>query len=326
MQCTNNLKQLALALHNYHDAYRTFPPQSVGTTQPSGDWGSGNWRLQQGNRGSWLLMALPYYDQAPLKDLIDNGGVLSNSDSVPTGRGGANGLWDGYFPFRTKVATILCPSDGRGIRATNNGAAKNNYMCSVGDTLLNNQNTTNNRGMFSHVRGTSIADAIDGTSNTAFLSERTIQTAWGGPDCNNLHGCYTIVTGLDNNPSACLATRGPGATVIGNYPTSHQRVGEAYPCGYAQMTGFTTVLPPNSPQCANGRGEWEWGVYPPDSYHPGGVNLAMADGSLRFISDSIDVGDVSLPAPNISLLKASVYGLWGALGTKNGTEPTFMGN
>ena len=50
----------------------------------------------------------------------------------------------------------------------------------------------------------------------------------------------------------------------------------------------------------------------------------MSDGSLRFISNSIDVGDVSLPGPSINNLKQSVYGLWGALGTKDGTEPTFM--
>jgi type II secretory pathway pseudopilin PulG len=324
MQCTNNMKNLALALHNYHDAYRTFPPQGVGSTQPSGNWGSGNWRLQQNNRGSWLLTSSPYYDQQPLKDRIDEGGILSNSDGVPTGRGGSHGLWDGYYPYRIKVATILCPSDGRGIRSADNQAAKNNYMGCVGDSLLNNHNSTSNRGMFSHIKGTGIRDAKDGTSNTAFLSERSIQTAWGGPSCNNLHGCYTIVSGLDNNPSACLATRGPGATVLGNYPTSHQRIGEAWATGYSQMVSFTTVLPPNSPQCANGRGEWQWGVYPPDSYHPGGVNLAMSDGSLRFISNSIDVGDVSLPGPSINNLKQSVYGLWGALGTKDGTEPTFM--
>jgi prepilin-type N-terminal cleavage/methylation domain-containing protein len=52
MQCTNNLKQLALALHNYHDVYKTFPPNSVGTTEPTGNWGSGNWKLQNENRRS----------------------------------------------------------------------------------------------------------------------------------------------------------------------------------------------------------------------------------------------------------------------------------
>jgi prepilin-type N-terminal cleavage/methylation domain-containing protein/prepilin-type processing-associated H-X9-DG protein len=324
MQCTNNMKQLALALHNYHDAYKTFPPNSVGTTQPPGNWGSGNWRLHQGNRGSWINGSLPFFDQTALYDLVNEGGPLNNTAAVMTGRGGSHGLWSGYYPYRTKISAALCPSDGRGVRSSNNSTAKNNYFGSVGDSLRDNHNSRNNRGMFSHIKGTSVRDCKDGTSNTAFLSESAIQTAWGGPACNTLHGCYTIVSGLDANPSACLATRGPNATVIGNYPTSHQRRGQSLYCGYAMMVGFTTVLPPNSPQCANGRGEWQWGVFPPDSFHPGGVNLAMADGSLRFISNSIQVGDTALPGPSISLLKGSVYGVWGALGTKDGAESTFL--
>jgi prepilin-type N-terminal cleavage/methylation domain-containing protein/prepilin-type processing-associated H-X9-DG protein len=324
MQCTNNLKQLALALHNYHDAYKTFPPNSVGTTQPAGNWGSGNWKLQNGNRKSWIANSLPFFDQTALYDLIDGGGIDSNEDTVPTGRGGAHPLWWGYYPYTTKINSALCPSDGRGIRSDETSTAKLNYMASLGDSIRDNHNLRNNRGMFSHIKGHSIRDAKDGTSNTAFLSESTIQTAWGGPACNTLHGCYTIVSGLDNNPSACLATRGPNATVIGNFPTSHQRRGQSLYAGYAQMSGFTTVLPPNSPQCANGRGEWQWGIYPPDSFHPGGVNLAMADGSLRFISNSIEVADVSLPGPSVSNLKGSVYGVWGALGTKDGAESTFL--
>lgn len=324
MQCTNNLKQLSLALHNYHDAYKTFPPQSVGTTEPPGNWGSGNWRLMEGNRGSWIKKSLPFFDQGALKDLIDEGGPLNNTSGVPTGRGGANGLWSGYYPYRTKINAVLCPSDGRGIRSSENSTAKNNYFGSVGDSIRNNHNSRNNRGMFSHIKGTPIRDVKDGTSNTAFLSESAIATAWGGPSCNTLHGCYTIVSGLDNNPAACFATRGPNATVIGNYPTSHQRRGQSLYSGFSQMTGFTTVLPPNSPQCANGRGEWQWGIYPPDSFHPGGVNMSMADGSLRFVADSIDVGDTSLPGPSINNLKGSVYGVWGALGTKDGSESTFL--
>lgn len=324
MQCTNNLKQLSLALHNYHDAYKTFPPMSIGSTDPPGNWGSGNWRLQEGNRGSWIKKSLSFFDQGALKNLIDEGGPLSNTAGAPTGPGGANGNWTGYYPYRTKISAALCPSDGRGIRSSSNSTAKLNYMASVGDSIRNNQNSRNNRGMFQHIKGVSIRDVKDGTSNTAFLSESSIQTAWGGPSCNTLHGCYTIVSGMDNNPAACLATRGPNATVVGNYPTSHQRRGQSLWMGFPMQSGFTTVLPPNSPQCANGRGQWQWGIFSPDSFHPGGVNLSMADGSLRFISDSIDVGDVSLPGPLISNTKNSLYGVWGALGTKGGSEPTFL--
>jgi prepilin-type processing-associated H-X9-DG protein len=94
--------------------------------------------------------------------------------------------------------------------------------------------------------------------------------------------------------------------------------------GFPMMSGFNTVLPPNSPNCANGRGEWSWGIFPPASYHPGGVNMAMADASIRYVSNSIDTGDISAPGPTVSNSKASPYGVWGALGTKAGSEATFL--
>lgn len=319
-QCVNNLKQLTLALHNYHDAYKTFPPQSVGTTEPPGNWGSGNWRLMEGNRGSFLKKTLPFFDQGGLDDLIEGGGPESNIAGAPTGRGGANGLWSGYYLYRTKIRAVLCPSDGLGIRSSANSTAKTNYFGSVGDSIRNNHNLRNNRGMFSHIKGTPLRDIKDGATNTALLSESSIATAWGGPSCNTLHGCYTIVRELDSNPALCLATRGRHGTLVGDFPVSHQRRGQSLYAGFPMTTGFTTVLPPNSPQCANGRGEWQWGIYSPDSYHPGGVNLSMADGSIRFIANSIDAWDVSQPGPSVHQQKQSVYGVWGALGTKDGTD------
>ena len=196
--------------------------------------------------------ALPYYEQQTLYDRIQEGGPLSNIDGVPTGRGGSHPLWSDYVPYRTKVATVLCPSDGGGFDSSFY-LAKNNYVACMGDSIRNNQNSTNNRGVFSHVRGTSIRDIKDGASNTAHLSETTIHPPRGGSACNNLHGCYTIMAGLDNNPAACLATRGPNNTVRRNRTASHasvttdQRRGGAMHAGFSMITGFTTVLPPNSP-------------------------------------------------------------------------------
>ena len=121
-----------------------------------------------------------------------------------------------------------------------------------------------------------------------------------------------------------ILARGPNNTVIGEYPTSHQQSGWHLHGGFPMTSGFSTVLPPNSPKCNNGRGEWQWGVFPPDSFHPGGVNVAMADGSLRLVSDSIDTGDLSQTEAAISHKKASPYGVWGALGTKAGNESAFL--
>lgn len=322
MQCSNHLKQLALALHNYHDTYKTFPPESVGTTQPAGNWGSGNWRLQNGNRLSWMAHALPFYEQGTVADAIAAGGPNSNSAGVNTGKGGAHPLWSGYYPYRTKISVLFCPSDGTGPDRSATTRAANNYNACYGDEVDNRMVwSQSRRGIFAHIKGTRISQIKDGTSNTAFLSEHSIRPAWGGPACNNIHGCYTIVQGLDQNPSLCLATKGPNGTVVGQFPSSHQRRGDSAYAGYPMMSGFGTVLPPNSPNCANNRGEWQWGVFPPDSYHPGGVNLAFADGSVTFISETIDTGNTALPAPRRrNSSRPSPYGVWGALGTKDGAE------
>ncbi len=331
LQCVSNLKQLALALHNYHDVYREFPPESVGTTEPSGPWGSGHWRLSAYNRRSWMSHTLPYYEQTSLFDEIEEGGPLSNSANVPTGKGGAHPLWIGYYPYRTVVSTVLCPSDGGGRRGPHSDrfylVASNNYVACIGDQIRDTVSDRTRRGVFSHVVGTRLQEIKDGASNTALLSETSIAKGWGsGPlddsalPCHDLHGCYTIVQSLDRNPAACLATTGPNRTVVGQHPTSHQRRGWSMHAGFPMISGFTTVLPPNAPSCANTKGEWSWGVFPPDSYHPGGVNLAMADGSVRFVSNTIDTGDLSLPEGENQGLKASPYGAWGALGTKAGLE------
>ena len=67
--------------------------------------------------------------------------------------------------------------------------------------------------------------------------------------------------------------------------------------GYIGVTGFNTVLPPNAPICESSKGEWSDGLFPPQSRHPAGVLASLADGSVRFISENIDTGDLALPEP-----------------------------
>jgi prepilin-type N-terminal cleavage/methylation domain-containing protein/prepilin-type processing-associated H-X9-DG protein len=334
MQCSNNLKQLSLALHNYHDVHKFFPPDSIGTDRPNGAWGTNDYQLGNQERKSWMANALPFYEQGTLWEAIEAGGTTSNNANRPTQRGGAHPLWTGYLPYRVKIPSVLCPSDGQGQVAPANQTARNNYNACFGDEISGGPSNTvsrrDRRGIFSHIVGVNISQIKDGTSNTLFLSEHTIHPYWDAT-CNNLHGCYTILPGIANNPSLCLTTKGPNNTLIagpgGSFPASHQRRGNSLYAGYPMMTGFNTVLGPNSPNCANNIGEWEWGVFPPDSYHPGGVNASMADGSVRFISNTISNGNAATKDPWIApVARASPYGVWGALGTKDGSEAVSLDN
>jgi prepilin-type processing-associated H-X9-DG protein len=87
--------------------------------------------------------------------------------------------------------------------------------------------------------------------------------------------------------------------------------------GVPAVEGFSTVLPPNSPSCASGAWEDSWGVYSASSEHPGGVNVLLGDGSVRMISETINTGDLSRAEVTSGL---SPYGVWGALGSKDGGE------
>ena len=86
---------------------------------------------------------------------------------------------------------------------------------------------------------------------------------------------------------------------------------------------FNTVLPPNAPACADGGnlGDSTHLVIPPASRHPGGVNATMTDGSVRFIINTIDTGDLTRKQ---TAFGPTMYGVWGAMGSKAGGEPVSL--
>ena len=325
-QCTNNLKQLALAVCNYHDALRVLPPMACGTTQanPQG--------LQNSNRLSPLVMLLPYMEQQALWDLIRSGGsgaqlsTLHPAESWPPM--GPN-AWCGsctstldYNPWQTTIPEYLCPSETFAMANSINTAARNNYFFSVGDTITNpGAGGGPVRGLFGQQTHYSFVNVLDGTTNTVMVSERVYGTNANAPGMPVRSGSYAVVPGLNANPAACLAmaqngryltTLVAGTTIVGVWG------GNRWPDGGASYAGFTTVLPPNSPSCMNATNDTAVPqISSIASNHPAGALAAMADASVRFISDQIDCGNLS--AADV-VNGPSPYGVWGSLGSKDGGE------
>ena len=311
MQCTNNLKQLGLAMHNYHDTFKVFPPMSVGTMTEPG-W-ENSWKSNQERHSAFFHM-LPFYEQGPLYDQIKAGRPEGGMPGIVFQ--GPQSLRP-YSAYKVRQPMLMCPSDGGAPRnGWSNDQAAISYMLNVGDWTDGMVWRTNNRGVFSHFGRNDIGGVTDGTSNTLAMSERTVFQG-----VQRLHGHYVIIPAgqFRKNPQICMAARGPSGTLIGTFPDSHHRTGEAWMSGFPQILGFTTILPPNSPACATAKGEWVEGIYPPDSFHPGGVNALRVDGSVNFISDSINTGNLAAPMVSSG---PSPYGVFGALGTKSGGEPT----
>ena len=153
-----------------------------------------------------------------------------------------------------------------------------------------------------------MADVVDGTSHTLAMSEK----GRGGPGGTRqvLGQSVYRVPRVDIDPTICLAT------VSGNEYATNQRIspwgqGSLWPFGHPHWSAFTTVLPPNSPSCYNNGSSNPsngWGIWSAGSAHPGGVNGLMTDGSVRYFSDNISVGNYGSGAlPD--------FGVWGALGT-----------
>jgi len=129
---------------------------------------------------------------------------------------------------------------------------------------------------------------------------------------------------IGDNPGQCLTAVSGGFYT--NPAVVKNRAGGNTWDGQMEYNGFNTVIPPNGPSCVNmgtsGSGDSIHGVLPPRSRHTGGVHCLFADGAVRFLSDNIDSGNLATPNPTSG---RSPYGLWGALGTRDGGEATSAG-
>ncbi|MFH5804609.1 DUF1559 domain-containing protein [Alienimonas sp. DA493] len=328
-QCQNNLKQLGLALHNYHSTYKSFPIWKGGTgnnvPMPGGGTAEGNQRNL-----SPLVTLLPYLDQTALWNQIskplddDNDGT---ADWPPMG----TRVWRGsYPPWQTQVTTLLCPSD---IGKSPTSIAATNYAFNLGDNgRANNRSGAQARGPWVRRNSLGLRDLRDGTVNTILMGEigihegsRQFQSNWKW----SVSGMTLDGSGPSNIGDACVdgvaAPDEPGFYTPGNLLTgnSNRGRGARWPGAYAPISGFHTVVPPNGPSCStgtdSGNGLNADGVFAAGSYHTGGAQFVFGDGSVTFISESINTGNLNARHKTSG---KSNYGTWGALGTRNGGEVT----
>ena len=307
-RCTNNLKQLGLALHNYHDVYKAFVYRAGGTVGDNVDRRGSNWYQRSG-----FPSLLPFVEQGAMWDQIKAG----DANTAPEGPEGSYrwGPWD------NAPDVARCPSDTRLPALSTETRGLHNYAFSVGDQVGGLYSDQTVRGIFGYREGTRMADITDGTSNTVMMSERLkasySERAAGLREIEHVLGSAVNISGLSSAPGTCLTMSdgkyfNQGIDIWGFF-------GQRWHCGAAVSVGFNTVLPPNAPTCAE-LGRW-WGVpalvAPPASRHPGGANVVLADGSVRFISETIDTGDLTVAQPESG---PSRYGVWGALGSKAGGE------
>ncbi len=312
MKCQNNLKQMALGFHNYHDANNAFPS---GRTGPVGSTSQ--------ERLSAHVYITPFLEQSNLQNLIFTmpqtyGATTYTSVPFP---------WDNNFdPWGRafQMPNMHCPSDtprydARGGRTVE--IASTSYAVCWGDFVTGTglNGAYKPRGPFGWNSKTKVADITDGTSNSIMMSERTFRMG-----ARTILGNAAIgVTNAATNPAACLLTvnRATGEYLPGTLLNGYY-AGVRWNDGSAEFTGFNTILPPNSPTCYAGGGASQAGsnfpgLFSVQSRHSAGVNASFADGSVRFISETINAGNQAAPEQTSG---ASPYGTWGALGTINGGE------
>jgi prepilin-type processing-associated H-X9-DG protein len=173
-----------------------------------------------------------------------------------------------------------------------------------------------------------LSSIADGTSNTIGLSETIIATS--SMDQRLGAGIARIPgTGVrwTNNIGVCAAQRGPNKTLLGLYDTGPGGRGVSFSMGSALFIGFMTILPPNSPSCSDFLGgpvHDSASVFHASSNHTGGVNASYLDGSVHFITSSINAispgFDLATVEDIIDKGGPSRHGVWGALGSINGGE------
>ena len=134
-QCTNNLKQFGIAIHNYADTFKAFPPKRSGTQQ-------GGCALCNGAFGTVWMRLTPFYEQQQIFDEWSSPQTYSGVSYTAFGPCPWDATSGTYVPYQRQVNTLLCPSDGQSANKGATDRGRTNYMVSVGDSI----NTSHSNG------------------------------------------------------------------------------------------------------------------------------------------------------------------------------------
>jgi prepilin-type N-terminal cleavage/methylation domain-containing protein/prepilin-type processing-associated H-X9-DG protein len=281
MSCSSNLKQIGLAMHNYHDSNRQFPPSAILPRDATFDSWSPQARL------------LPFLEQEQLQDLINWNYSYKSQPEVT----------------RTRVPIYLCPSEV-GDRERPDGALTHyplNYGMNLGTWFIYDPNQGHGGDGISHPNGAiNFAALLDGTSHTIAFAEVKAWTPYfrdgGNPSAANMP--------IPSAPSQVVALGGSFKKNSGHTEWVDGRV---------HQSGVTGTFPPNtkvlfasggkiydvdftSAREGKAVGALTYAAVTSRSYHPGGAQIVLADGSARFVAETIEIG------------------IWRALSTRAGGE------
>lgn len=250
-QCTNNLKQIGIALHNYHDTFKTLPPGWLTPDNMGGDsrysWG-------------WSASILPFMEQKALQDASGYGKVnVYDAVTVATL----------LQVLQTPISTLRCPSDTA--PDTNNWLvihsqrmATSNYVGTHNSDYWDKDGDKAQGGMFIENKGTRFADVTDGLSNTMMVGERE----WSFKDVNGDILISGSANAWGNVPGHSSDFRWGYQVALGVYRMNlngTDQTGKIYSTNLS-MRGSNAF----------------------SSAHPGGVNFCFGDGSVHFIAETID--------------------------------------
>ena len=260
VQCQNNLKQIGLALHGYHDAWQCFPPAYLARPLPGLELGAG-W--------GWAMLILPYSEQRPLYDAanfdLGFGEVVVNRPDFP------GGLFANNTVRRMSLSMFLCPSAGGGDGPIDLGydsaqvaESPGQYIASAG-WMDTSQSPAQGTGVLYSNSRIAIRDINDGTSATLMIGERSrnlADAAWPG------------AFGSRSEPGPLCTKRGwPVKSCVGHMFLLMGRTGPLSDVLSGSAPGGNSL---NRQAGADGFA----------SLHPGGCLFLLCDGSVRFIKET----------------------------------------